>query len=59
MAAALMINQAFFIVPLTADLTKPHAIVSTLTIVTLMAVAAYAFHISKAGDGLFKRLLPA
>ena len=59
MAAALMINQAFFIVPLTADLTKPHATVSTLTIVTLLAVAAYAFHITKAGDGLFKRLLPA
>ena len=58
-AAALMTNQAFFIVPLTADLTKPHAVVSTVTILTLMAVAAYAFYISKAGDGLLKRLVPA
>ena len=59
LAAALMTNQVLQIVPLTADPTKPHAAVSALAIAVLVALAGYAFHTSRAGEGLFKRLMPA
>jgi hypothetical protein len=47
------------IVPLTADPTKPHAAVSAMAFALLVVGAGYAFYTSKAGEGLFKRLMPA
>jgi serine/threonine-protein kinase len=58
-AVALMTNQMLQIVPLTADPTKPHAAVSAMAFALLVVGAGYAFHTSKAGEGLFKRLMPA
>ena len=59
LAAAMMTNQVMFVVPLTADLTRPHGVVSLLTVLALISVAGYAFHVSRAGEGLMKRLMPA
>lgn len=58
-ATAMAVNQALQIAPLTLDLTRPHALASSMTIVLVAGVAAYAFHISRAGSGLLRRLVPA
>jgi tRNA A-37 threonylcarbamoyl transferase component Bud32 len=58
LAAALIVNQALQIVPLTLDLTRPYAATSSLCILVVLAASVYAFRISRAGDGLFKRLMP-
>jgi serine/threonine-protein kinase len=58
LAAALAANQALQLAPLTLDLTMPHALASSMAIVAVCAAAAYAFHISGAGQNLFRRLLP-
>jgi tRNA A-37 threonylcarbamoyl transferase component Bud32 len=58
-AVTLMTTQALNIVPITADLTKPHALGSATVLITVVAVAVYAFRISGAGNGMFRRLVPA
>jgi hypothetical protein len=58
LAAALAANQALQVVPLTLDLTRPYASTSTLCMAAVLAVSAYAFYASRAGDGLFRRLMP-
>jgi hypothetical protein len=51
--------QALHNVPLTIDMNRPHAAIAALTILLVAAAAAYAFYLSRAGEGLFRRLLPA
>ncbi|HUR20343.1 MAG TPA: serine/threonine-protein kinase [Vicinamibacterales bacterium] len=58
LAAALAANQALQVAPLTLDLTRPYAGTSALCMVSVLAAAAYAFYISRAGNGLFRRFLP-
>jgi hypothetical protein len=58
-AAGLMTIQALGVVPLTLDLEKPHGAVSALVMIAVLALAGYAFHASRAGAGLMRRLLPA
>ncbi len=58
LATALAVNQMLRIVPLTADLSRPHAGVSALAMAVVAGLAVYGFHISRAGDGLLRRLLP-
>jgi serine/threonine-protein kinase len=58
LVAALVTNQALKVVPLTLDLTRPYAGTSVLCVAVVLAASAYAFYISRAGDGLFRRLMP-
>jgi hypothetical protein len=39
-------------------LSRAYAGTSALCMIAVLAAAAYAFYISRAGDGLFRRLLP-
>jgi hypothetical protein len=55
----MLTNQALHAVPLTTDMTRPHAAMGALTVLLFAALAVYAFHVSRAGEGLFRRLLPA
>jgi serine/threonine-protein kinase len=57
-AAAMAANQALQLAPLTLDLTKPHALASSMAIVAVCGAAAFAFYISGAGQHLFRRLVP-
>jgi len=41
------------------DPARRHAGVGMLAILIVMGLGAYAFHISRAGDRLLRRLLPA
>jgi tRNA A-37 threonylcarbamoyl transferase component Bud32 len=50
----LMVNQTLANSALTTDLTQSHAAVGAWTLVALIAVAAWAFHASRAGRGLLK-----
>jgi len=59
LATALYVNQVLSVVPLTIDLARPHAGVSTLAILIVVALGVYGFTTSRAGDGLLRRLLPA
>jgi hypothetical protein len=52
------VNQALQVAPLTLDLTKPHALASSMAIILVGGLAAYAFHISRAGGGLLRRFVP-
>jgi len=58
LAATIAVNQALKVVPLTLDLTRPYASTSVLCMLVVLAIAGYAFYVSRAGDGLFRRLLP-
>jgi hypothetical protein len=58
LATALYVLQVLNAVPLTLDLSQPHAGVSTLALLIVAGMAIYAFHISRAGEGMFRRLLP-
>jgi hypothetical protein len=58
-AVAILTKYALQSVPLTTDMTRPHAAMAALTIVMVGATAVYAFYVSRAGEGLFRRLLPA
>ena len=58
-AGAMLTNQALHSIPLTTNLTQPHAGLSTLTVLAIGAAALYAFHLSRAGEGMFRRLLPS
>ena len=57
LAAALYVNAVLQSVPLTIDLSRPHAGVSTLAILLVAALAIFAFHTSRAGEGMFRGLL--
>jgi predicted Ser/Thr protein kinase len=59
LATMLLVNQALSLVPLTTDLSRAHAGVSTLTALLVLALAVWAFRQSGAGDGLLRRFLPA
>jgi tRNA A-37 threonylcarbamoyl transferase component Bud32 len=58
-ASALYVNQVLHMAPLTMDPSRPHAGVGMLAILIVLGLAAYAFRISRAGDRLLRRLLPA
>ena len=57
-ATALYVSQALTIVPLTIDFSRPHAGVSTLALLMIASLAVYAFHVSRAGEGMLRRLMP-
>jgi hypothetical protein len=56
LACAIYVNAVLSVVPLTADLSRPHAGVSTLAVLFVAALALYAFRVSGACDGMFRRL---
>ncbi len=58
LATAFLVMQILNSVPLTLDLSRPHAGVSALALAIVAGLAVYAFHVSRAGDGLLRRLLP-
>jgi serine/threonine-protein kinase len=58
-ASALYVNQVLHLVPLTIDPTRPHGGIALLAMLVVAALGAYAFYISRAGDRLFRGLLPA
>ncbi|HJR60497.1 MAG TPA: serine/threonine-protein kinase [Vicinamibacterales bacterium] len=58
-ASALYVSQVLTTVPLTIDLSRPHAGISALAMLFVAALAIYAFYISRAGEGMLRRLLPA
>ena len=55
---ALATNQLLQIAPLTADLSLPHAGISSVAVLLVAGLAAYGFHVSRAGEGLLRRLVP-
>ncbi|MBA3640526.1 MAG: hypothetical protein H0W53_14885, partial [Acidobacteria bacterium] len=59
LATSMAVNQALQLAPLTLDLTKPHALASSMTILLVGGLAAYAFHVSRAGGGLLRRFVPS
>ncbi|HEV3484958.1 MAG TPA: hypothetical protein VG106_06100, partial [Vicinamibacterales bacterium] len=56
LASALYVNAVLHAVPLTIDLSRPHAGVSTVAILLVAALAVYGFRVSGAGAGMFRRL---
>jgi serine/threonine-protein kinase len=58
-ATALYVNQVLHIVPLTIDPTRPHGGIAIVAMLGVMAIGSYGFYISRAGDRLFRGLLPA
>jgi hypothetical protein len=59
LATSMAVNQALQIAPLTLDLTKPHALASSMAIILVGGLAAYAFYISRAGGGMLRRFVPS
>ena len=57
-ATGLLTNFWIKTVPFTTDPARPHAEDTFFVVLLLSAAAAYAFHISRAGEGMFRRLLP-
>jgi hypothetical protein len=55
----MLTNQILANMPLTADLSRPNATIAVVTLLLVAAAAVYAFHVSRAGEGLLKRLVPA
>jgi hypothetical protein len=55
LATALSVNQILQVVPLTLDLTQPHGAASALALATVGGLGAWAFYISRAGEGMFRR----
>jgi hypothetical protein len=58
LATAFLVMQILNTVPLTLDLSRPHAGVSSLALAIVAGLAVYAFHVSRAGEGLLRRVLP-
>jgi hypothetical protein len=56
-AMGLFVNQAGHLVPLTSDVMRPHFSDAVFLLTLLVAMAGYAFHASRAGEGLLRRLL--
>jgi hypothetical protein len=59
LSTMMLVNQALNVVPLTTDLSRAHAGVSTLAVLLVVGLAVWAFRHSGAGDGLLRRFLPA
>ena len=57
LATALYVTQILNVVPLTLDLSRSHAGISTLALLIVTALAVYGFHVSRAGEGMFRRLM--
>jgi serine/threonine-protein kinase len=57
-ATALYVSLVLSIVPLTLNPSRPHASVSMLALLVVATLAVYAFHVSRAGEGMLRRLLP-
>jgi hypothetical protein len=55
----MLTNQVLANMPLTADLSRPNAAISVVTVLLVATAAVYAFYVSRAGEGLLKRLVPA
>jgi eukaryotic-like serine/threonine-protein kinase len=58
LATALCVNQVLHVVPLTIDPSRPHAGSAAVAMLIVVALAVYGFRVSRAGDGLMRRLLP-
>jgi hypothetical protein len=58
LALAFYVNQVLNVVPLTIDLTRPHAGISTLALLIVAAMALYGYYVSRAGEGLLRRFSP-
>jgi len=56
---ALFTNMVLRNVPLTTDMTRLEAPMAAVALLLVAGAAVYAFHVSRAGEGLFRRLLPA
>ncbi len=52
----LLVNQVLANSPLTADLAQSHAAIGVWTLLALLALAWWTFHLSKAGRGMWKGL---
>jgi hypothetical protein len=57
LATTFLVNQMLHSVPVTLDLSQPHAAASTLALALVGGVALAALYTSRAADGLFKRIL--
>jgi serine/threonine-protein kinase len=57
-AIGLFINQAGRVAPFTTDIMRPHFADAAIVLLVLCGLAVYAFYISRAGEGMFRRLLP-
>jgi hypothetical protein len=58
LATAFLVMQVLNTGPVTLDLSRPHAGISSLALLLVAALAVYGFHVSRAGDGLLRRLIP-
>jgi hypothetical protein len=58
-ASTLYVNQVLHLVPLTTDPSRPHAAAAAFAMLTVMAIALYAFSMTGAAGRLFRRLVPA
>ena len=57
LATALSVNQILQVVPLTLDFTQPHGVASALALLAVGGLAVWSFYTSRAGEGLFRRIL--
>jgi hypothetical protein len=57
-ATGLLVNQVGHLVPLTSDVMRPHSPDAAFVLILLLAIAAYGFSASGAGEGLLRRLTP-
>jgi hypothetical protein len=55
--AGMLLNLLLGQLPMTANLARPHATASTWALLVLIAIAAAAFHVSRAGRGMFKGVM--
>ena len=56
LAVTFFVNQVLHSVPVTLDLSQPHAAASTLALLLVAGVALTALYTSRAADGLFQRM---
>lgn len=59
LATLLLVLQSVQAVPLTLDPSRSHAGVAAITALLVVGVTAWAFHFSRAGDGLLRRFVSA
>ncbi len=57
-ATGLLVDFLIRSVPLTTDLTRPHAGAASFAMLLLFGAAIYAFSVSRAGEGMLRRLVP-
>jgi hypothetical protein len=58
LGTAILVNQVLLQLPMTADPQRPHAVISSWTLLALWAAAGWAFHVSRAGRGMLSSFLP-